>query len=89
MKNRSSRGLRAARLSVLTSALLVAACGGAPPPAPAAVAPPAKPVAAADAVDVSAVQEPADLVVTAHLTKPSQDVSIVGGWTNLPMPGAD
>jgi hypothetical protein len=75
--------------SILTSALLVAACGGAPPPPPATVAPPTKPVAATDAVDVSAVQEPADLVVTAHLTKPSQDVAVVGGWTNLPMPGAD
>jgi hypothetical protein len=81
--------LRLTPLSVVTSALLVAACGGSPPPPPAPVAAPPKPVATADAVDVSAVQEPADLVVTAHLTKPSQDVSVVGGWTNLPMPGAD
>jgi hypothetical protein len=52
-------------------------------------APPPKPAATADAIDVSPVQEPADLVVTAHLTKPSQDVAVVGGWTSLPMPGAD
>lgn len=86
MKNRA---FSRAGFSVFVSALLVAACGGSPPPATTAAAPPPKPAATADVVDVSPVQEPADLVVTAHLTKPSQDVAVVGGWTNLPMPGAD
>ncbi|HEX7665749.1 MAG TPA: hypothetical protein VF407_14585, partial [Polyangiaceae bacterium] len=69
--------------------VLVAACGGdAPPPAAAPVATAAKP-APAVAADTSAVPEPADLVVSARLTKPSQVESVVGGWTSLPMPAAD
>ncbi|MEO8875040.1 MAG: hypothetical protein ABI461_05590 [Polyangiaceae bacterium] len=69
-------------------AILIVACGGAPPPEAAAPAAPAKP-APAVAADISAVPEPAELVVTARLNKPSQAEKVVGGWTSLPMPGAD
>ncbi len=75
--------------SIALSPLFVVACGGdAPPPAatPAATAAKAAPAVAAD---TSAVPEPSDLVVTARLTKPSQVENVVGGWTSLPMPGAD
>ncbi|MEO8798775.1 MAG: hypothetical protein ABI551_12885 [Polyangiaceae bacterium] len=74
--------------SIALCPLFVVACGGdAPPPAAAPPATAAK--AAPAAADTSAVPEPSDLVVTARVTKPSQVENVVGGWTSLPMPGAD
>jgi len=75
--------------SLVAPAIFVVACGGGAPPEAASPAAPAKPPPVAAAVDVSAVPAPSDLVVTARLSKPSQAEKIVGGWTNLPMPGAD
>ena len=69
--------------------VLVFACGGSPPPAPATANAPAPVVSKDTGVDTSAVPEPTNLVVTARLSKPSQVEKVVGGWTSLPMPGAD
>lgn len=75
--------------SVFLSPLLVVACGGSPPPPPAA-APVAAPTVGKEVpADTSPVAEPTDLVVTAHLAKPSQVEKVLGNWTSLPMPGAD
>src|SRR5512140_2905795 len=71
--------------------LALAACGSPPPPAP----PPAttsKPVAQESAPpppDLSAVPRPESLVVFARLSKPEAALKTVGGWTQLPMPGAE
>lgn len=81
------RQLRVASSIALTP-LFVVACGGDAPP-PAAAPAPATKVAPVVAADTSAVPEPSDLVLTARLTKPSQVENVVGGWTSLPMPGAD
>ena len=76
-------------LPPIALSVLVFACGGSPPPAPATPNAPA-PVASKDTgVDTSAVPEPTNLVVTARLAKPSQVEKVLGGWTSLPMPGAD
>ncbi len=68
------------------------ACGDAPPPpsilpatAPAAAAKPEP----APVADVTAVKRPAGIVVFARLNKPTEVLRIVGGWTQLPMPGAE
>ena len=47
------------------------------------------PIAAAPPPDVSAVEEPKNLVVLARLTKPSDALKVIGGWSRMPMPGAD
>jgi hypothetical protein len=68
------------------------ACGGSPPPEATVlpVAAPAKSVAVASVpADVSAVPEPATLLMFANVAKPAQALRVVGGWTNMPMPAAD
>lgn len=75
--------------SLCAISLLLVACGGSPPPPPASATAQPAPTAAKETVDTSAVPEPTNLVVTARLAKPSQVEKVVGGWTSLPMPGAD
>ena len=40
-------------------------------------------------MDLAAVPRPESLIVFARLSKPSEALGIVGGWTALPMPGAE
>jgi hypothetical protein len=77
----------------LGSLVLVAACGGGPPPAaPTGPAkPPSAPVAttAPAAVDVSQVPEPPGLLVVGRVAKPEAILAVVGGWTHLPLPAGN
>ena len=68
-----------------------AACGSPPPPAPPPAAPSAPVVkeTAPPAPDLSAVPRPESMILFAHLAKPEAALKTVGGWTKLPMPGAE
>ncbi|HTB77392.1 MAG TPA: hypothetical protein VK762_29310 [Polyangiaceae bacterium] len=65
-------------------------CGGAPaaPQAPASSATAAA-VALPPAPDLSPVPEPQGLVVSGTISKLGASLATVGGWTQLPMPGAE
>src|SRR5271154_7001398 len=66
----------------------LAACGGAPP-APPVVAPrPAEPPPPPPA-DLSAVPDPAGLVVSGSFGKLGASMATVHGWSNLPMPQSE
>jgi hypothetical protein len=72
----------------VASMLALAACGGgAPPPAPVV---PSKPVAVAPPEpppDVTAVPEPAGLVLVGRVSKADSILKTLGTWTRLPLPG--
>lgn len=76
---------------VSTSVLAALACGGAPqqqqPPVTAQVvtAPPPPP----PPPELTAVEEPAQLVFLGRVAKPGDVLKVAGGWTRLPMPGAE
>lgn len=75
------------RSFVVGSVLVIAACGGAAPPA-APTAPKSSPVAKGEPPpDVSPVGEPDGLVVVGRVAKPDGILRTVGGWTRLPLPG--
>jgi hypothetical protein len=77
-----------ARLALAgVSFVALAACGGAPPTAPTT---PAKPIAVAPPEpppDVTAVPEPAGLMLVARVAKPDGILKTIGTWTRLPLPG--
>ncbi|HEY8091935.1 MAG TPA: hypothetical protein VIF09_28935 [Polyangiaceae bacterium] len=88
---RSQRAFRPSR-SLFHASLfaLLAGCGGsAPPPQAPPPAPTAAPVAAAPVYDLSAVPQPAGLVVSGRVAKPSASLAAVHGWTQLPMPKSE
>ncbi len=90
MLRRSMRRYHASAAAALTlaSVFALAACGGAPPPPPAPPpAPPAPPPPPAP--DVSAVPEPAGLVVSGGMAKPGATLATVHDWTKLPMPQSE
>ena len=67
--------------------LALAACGAAPPPAPVT---PAKPLPVAipePPPDVTAVPEPAGLVLVGRVSKADAILKTLGAWTRLPLPG--
>jgi hypothetical protein len=69
------------------SMLALAACGGAPPTAPVT---PAKPLPVAlpePPPDVTAVPEPAGLVLVGRVSKADGILKTLGAWTRLPLPG--
>lgn len=87
----ASRSRPPARLTRLALAgvsfVALAACGGAPPVAPTT---PSKPVAVAPPEpppDVTAVPEPAGLMLVARVAKPDGILKTLGTWTRLPLPG--
>ncbi|MDB5213801.1 MAG: hypothetical protein JWO86_1728 [Myxococcaceae bacterium] len=66
--------------------LALAACGGAPPPV--APAPPKAVVVTPEPPpDVTAVPEPAGLVLVGRVSKPEGILKTLGTWTRLPLPG--
>lgn len=74
-------------LSLSASLLTLGACGGgAPPPAPVT---PSKPVASAPELppDVTAVPEPAGLVLVGRVSKADAILKTLAAWTRLPLPG--
>jgi len=71
----------------LASMLALAACGGAPPAAPMT---PSKPLPVAipePPPDVTAVPEPAGLVLVGRISKATGILKTLGTWTRLPLPG--
>jgi hypothetical protein len=77
-------------LAVAALLLAMAACGGnAPPPQAPAIARPVAPVTPPPPVDLSAVPEPAALVVTGRFAKLSASLATAHGWTKLPMPQSE
>jgi hypothetical protein len=72
------------RFRSLLPLFVLTACGS-PPPAEPASAPLARP-AAEPPIDVSAVPEPAGLVVIGRVTKPDAIVAAAASWTKLPLP---
>lgn len=70
---------------LVASTVALSACGGgAPPPAPTVP----KAVAVAEAPpDVTAVPEPAGLVLVARVAKADAILKTLGTWTKLPLPG--
>src|SRR5580704_19702238 len=88
---RSQRAFRPARSLFHASlvALLAGCGGGAPPPQAPPPAPTAAPVAAAPVYDLSAVPQPAGLVVSGRVAKLSASLAAVHGWTQLPMPKSE
>lgn len=71
---------------LVASAMALSACGGgAPPPVPTT---PSTPVAVAEPPpDVTAVPEPAGLVLVARVAKADAILKTLGAWTKLPLPG--
>lgn len=69
------------------SVVALAACGGGAPPA--APTTPAKPIAVAPEPppDVTAVPEPAGLVLVGRVSKAEGILKTLGTWTRLPLPG--
>ncbi len=68
------------------------ACGSPPPrvtPPPASSSKPIAQEAPPPAPDLSAVPRPDALIVFARLARPEASLKTVGGWTKLPMPGAE
>lgn len=82
-----ARSSARASLASLTCLVALAACGGPPPAAPTT---PSKPIAVGTEPppDVTAVPEPAGLVLVGRISKPDEVLRTVGGWTRLPLPGA-
>jgi len=77
-------------LAVAALALSMTACGGnAPPPQAPAIPKPAPPVTPSAPADLSAVPEPATLVVSARFNKLSASLATAHGWTKLPMPQSE
>ena len=75
---------------VSSSVALALACGGAQPPPPpvtaqVVTAPPPPP----PAPELTAVDEPAQMVFFGRVARPADVLKIAGGWTRLPMPGSD
>ncbi|HEX3345062.1 MAG TPA: hypothetical protein VHS09_10850, partial [Polyangiaceae bacterium] len=67
-----------------------AGCGeSTPPPQAPAIAKPAPPPPPAPPADLSAVPEPATLVVSARFGKLAASLATVHGWTKLPMPQSE
>ena len=65
-------------------------CGGPPPAAAPATPPPAAaPVVVAPPPDLAATPEPDGLIVFARAAKPNEALKVIGGWTQLPVPGSD
>lgn len=77
-----------AALAALASPLSIAGCGGAPPPPPVVAPKPVEPPPPPPP-DLSAVPEPAGLVVAGHLAKVGTTLATVHGWSNLPMPQSE
>jgi hypothetical protein len=77
-------------LFLALSSVALSACGSPPPAAAPVTIPPASgPVAAPPAApDLTAVPEPEGLIAFARAAKPSEALKVVGGWVQLPMPGA-
>ncbi len=69
------------------SMLALAACGGAPPVAPVVPKPAAPLVAPEPPPDVTAVPEPAGLVLVGRVAKAEAILKTLGSWTRLPLPG--
>ena len=66
------------------------ACGGSPPaPQAPALASRSAPAATPPPPDLSPVPEPASLVASARLAKPSASLATVHAWSKLPMPEAE
>jgi len=79
-----------ASLAALSLALSITGCGAsAPPPQAPAVPKPVPEVAPPPPVDLSAVPEPATLVVSARFAKLSASFATAHGWTKLPMPQSE
>ncbi len=91
MRTSATRAAFAATISSLPILILatVVACGGAAPPPPAVVAPAPAAPAAPPPPDLSAVPDPAGLVVSGHLAKIGTTLRTVHGWSNLPMPQSE
>jgi hypothetical protein len=72
---------------LVASTLALTACGGGAPPAAAVT--PSKPLAVASEPppDVTAVPEPAGLVLVARVAKADAILKTLGAWTRLPLPG--
>jgi hypothetical protein len=71
------------------TALLLPACGTAPPPAPAPVAGPAPEQVSPPPVELSPVPEPPSLVVSGRLAKLSASLATAHAWTQLPIPQSE
>jgi hypothetical protein len=71
----------------LASVLALAACGGPPPAAPVVPAKPAPIVVPDPPPDVTAVPEPAGLVLVGRVSKADAILKTLGSWTRLPLPG--
>lgn len=74
-------------LALVASTVALSACGGgAPPPV---VATPSTPIAVTPEAppDVTAVPEPAGLVLVARVAKADAILKTLGAWTRLPLPG--
>lgn len=88
------RSVHASALALLGASVVgLSACGGgAPPVAPTAPPQTSKPVAierrAPPPPDVSAVPEPAGLVLVGRVSKAEGILKTLGTWTRLPIPGA-
>jgi hypothetical protein len=72
---------------VLAAFLALSACGGGAPPS--AATSPSRPVAVTPEAppDVTAVPEPAGLVLVARVSKSDAILETLGTWTRLPLPG--
>src|SRR3954447_22683310 len=77
-----------ARRGLLGVALVtLVACGAPPPPQPPVSTPKPLPIVAEAPPDVSAVPEPAGLVLVARVTKADGVLKTLSTWTRLPLPG--
>ncbi len=81
---------RPCRLTMLSCSIstlaVLAACGGAPPPAPVT---PTMPLAVASEPppDVTAVPEPSGLMLVGRVNKPDAILKTLGLWSHFPVPG--
>ena len=87
---------RAAPLSFAVLPVLVAwggawacGCGGAAPPPPVAAAPKLAPPPAPPPPELSAVPDPAGLVLSGGLAKVGASLAVVHSWSKLPMPQSE
>jgi hypothetical protein len=86
MRTSATRAAFAVTLSTLAA---LVACGGAAPPPAAVVATPPPAPPAPPPPDLSAVPDPAGLVVSGSLAKIGTSLTTVHGWSSLPMPQSE
>jgi hypothetical protein len=77
------------RVLIVSSTIGFLACGGSEPPPVTAEVAKAQPPPPPPPPDLGAVPQPAELVFFGRVSKPSEALRVVGGWTRLPMPGSE